>query len=864
MSQAYPLQYFRLGMANTDNNVVASGSSLAPSKHTGKTTEKWYLNFKSSGVFQIVNASNNQVLTASGTKVSLSNNSNSSSQNWKIEGVTKDYDGYYLFYKITSNADSSKSLTFTDGSGFSLSKYSGATFQKFKLNLDGLQGFAGNCKTSQGEKAGTIGGLLGPVVYVNTLDQLEKELNSIGPQTIVISGNIDMRNKSNTRIRDNKTIVGSFKYHTLYDSHFRTNDVYGAANDNPSDNIIFRNLDLQARNVKNRILINIWSSRQIWIDHINFNSNLSFNRKGDGQDEVGKFIWLNTPYESYLDKKDRLRSPDYITISYCKMSHRYWTVAYGTQNTETTRNRTTLLYNWWNENVRRCPQIGNGNGHIYNNYYSAYGEVDNGSGTTGMIGGDGSDIVSQNNLFNGYTKVQALMMGNNTNDPCRDDGSYISGSLNGTPVKYDFSPKKVSAWKPNSSNYGYTLLDAVNNKNTDTKTFCTKYCGCFNSQNGIKYITDNDFSNWNKTIYESPFLTKKTLKNGNSSSGSNSGSSSGSGTTVSLKDGACFKIKNANSGIYMQVDGGKATNGANVQQWGAGTGTVHDIWKFYNAGSGYYKVISCVGDGGTFALDVAGNSAGNGANIQIYTYNGANCQKFLLSKNSDGSYIFKTGVSGGKSALEIANASKGSGANVQQWTLNGHPCQNWFLEPVADPGCSMDVNVNYEFQNVNSGMVMNVDGGKMQNNQNVQQWSTGHGKYEQWILKKASSTENYYFIRSANNLNFVLKANSSGNGGNICLAPFSSNDSTLKFKFSKNPDGSFCILTRASKDKCLIEVAGAGKNSGNNIQQWEPNNNACQKWKANRYNYDVNLTMSITKTQVYKDEDCVHTVVYIK
>ena len=157
MSQAYPLQYFRLGIAGTNNNVIASGSSLAPSKHTGKTTEKWYLNYKSSGVFQIVNVSSGKVLTASGSKVTLANNSNSSSQNWKIEGVTKDYEGYYLFYKITSNADSSKSLTFTDGTGFSLTKYSGATYQKYKINLDGLEGFAANCKTSSGEKAGTIG-----------------------------------------------------------------------------------------------------------------------------------------------------------------------------------------------------------------------------------------------------------------------------------------------------------------------------------------------------------------------------------------------------------------------------------------------------------------------------------------------------------------------------------------------------------------------------------------------------------------------------------------------------------------------------------------------------------------------------------
>ena len=156
MTEAYPLQYFRIGIGDTDNNIVASGNSLAPSHETGKTHEKWYINYKSLGVFQIVNASNNQVMSANGTSVSLSNNSNASSQNWKIEGVQKDYDGYYLYYKISSNADSTKSLTYMANKGFSLTNYTGTNYQKFKFNLDGLQGFAANCKTITGEKAGTI------------------------------------------------------------------------------------------------------------------------------------------------------------------------------------------------------------------------------------------------------------------------------------------------------------------------------------------------------------------------------------------------------------------------------------------------------------------------------------------------------------------------------------------------------------------------------------------------------------------------------------------------------------------------------------------------------------------------------------
>ena len=141
---SYPLQYFRIGIGDTDNNVIISGTNLVPSHHTGKNYEKWYVNYKSAGVFQICNGSNNQVLTANGSYVAVANNANSAAQNWKIEGVQKDYDGYYLYYKITSNADSSKALTYLANKGFTLTNYSGTNYQKFKLNLDGLEGFAAN------------------------------------------------------------------------------------------------------------------------------------------------------------------------------------------------------------------------------------------------------------------------------------------------------------------------------------------------------------------------------------------------------------------------------------------------------------------------------------------------------------------------------------------------------------------------------------------------------------------------------------------------------------------------------------------------------------------------------------------------
>ena len=683
----YPLQYFRLAIGDTDNNITASGTSLVPSHQTGKTNEKWYVNYIKTNVFQIINVSNNQLITASENNVSLANNSNSDSQNWKIEGVDKDYDGYYLYYKITNNADSSKSLTYTANQGFSLTKYSGINYQKFKLNLDGLEGFAANCKTASGEKAGTIGGLLGPVVFVNTKDELIKELDSVGPQTIVLNANIDMKYEKNTRIRDYKTIVGSFKYHTIFDSRFRTNDTLGK--DDPSDNIILRNLDFEAREDGDRILLSFWSSRQIWIDHINFNSTIAYDRKGNGQDGVGKFIWINTPYQDRPDSKDLNRSPDYITVSYCKFTNKYWCFAYGTQNTEITRDRTTLLYNWWHQNVRRCPQLGNGICHVYNNYYQAYGEKDNGGATSGIIGGDGSEMLSQNNMFNGYNKGQALMMGGDTTNPARDDNSYISTSLNGTPSKINFSAKKNSTWNPNKSNYGYSLLDGYNTDNTDTKAFCMKYVGCFNSQADIKYITDEEFSKWIKTSYASPFLKKIDFSDSSSSS------------SATFKNGSLFKIKNVNSGLYMQVIGGKAENGTKIQQWGTMDGTVHDIWKTIDAGEGYYYLYSGVSDGNTYVLDVTGKSKGNGTSMEINEYKGEESQQFYISDNLDGSYIIKTRISGNNLAVEVKDGGLNSGDIVQQWALNSLTNQNWIFEPVESPKKYMKLKKPHEIKNLN-------------------------------------------------------------------------------------------------------------------------------------------------------------------
>ena len=135
----------------------------------------------------------------------------------------------------------------------------------------------------------------------------------------------------------------------------------------------------------------------------------------------------------------------------------------------------------------------------------------------------------------------------------------------------------------------------------------------------------------------------------------------------------------------MQVEGAKQENGTNVQQWGTTGDSIHDIWKLVDAGNGYYYIVSQIGDGKTYYLNVEGNSTSNGANCEIYQSNGGDSQKFLISENSDGSYIIKTKITNNQSAVEVSNYGKGSGDNVQQWSLTGHESQSWIFEPVTDP-----------------------------------------------------------------------------------------------------------------------------------------------------------------------------------
>ncbi|WP_308363989.1 MULTISPECIES: RICIN domain-containing protein [unclassified Microbulbifer] len=138
--------------------------------------------------------------------------------------------------------------------------------------------------------------------------------------------------------------------------------------------------------------------------------------------------------------------------------------------------------------------------------------------------------------------------------------------------------------------------------------------------------------------------------------------------------GDAYKLINRASGYALDVAGNSTEDGANVLQWSEHTGT-NQQFLATDLGNGYWSLLAVhSGD----SLDVAGSSTSDGANIQQMAYSGASNQQWQLKKSSSGGFAVVARHSG----KVIAAESSSQGANVSQAPLSGDSLQRWYFNPV--------------------------------------------------------------------------------------------------------------------------------------------------------------------------------------
>lgn len=147
-----------------------------------------------------------------------------------------------------------------------------------------------------------------------------------------------------------------------------------------------------------------------------------------------------------------------------------------------------------------------------------------------------------------------------------------------------------------------------------------------------------------------------------------------------------YYIKNKNSGLYLDVTDGSATDGTNIRQWGY-NGSDAQKFKIVYYGSGYYYILTGASSYSS-CLDVTNNLATDGTNIEEWTYWGGTPQLFKIQQNDDGTVAFLSKSSSLASAIDVADGSTSSGANIQQWTYWGGDMQKWELVKAGGTGNS--------------------------------------------------------------------------------------------------------------------------------------------------------------------------------
>ena len=148
-----------------------------------------------------------------------------------------------------------------------------------------------------------------------------------------------------------------------------------------------------------------------------------------------------------------------------------------------------------------------------------------------------------------------------------------------------------------------------------------------------------------------------------------------SSSSSSISNG-WYYIKNVNAQKYLQVKNNQGGNSVNVEI-GTGTGVRGQKWYVTTTSDGYFTSKN----GNGYMLDVQYGANNDGQNIQTYSANNANAQRFKAVKiGNSNAYGIVTKISSGKKALDVYNWSKSDGANVCQWSYYGNANQQWIFE----------------------------------------------------------------------------------------------------------------------------------------------------------------------------------------
>lgn len=267
----------------------------------------------------------------------------------------------------------------------------------------------------------------------------------------------------------------------------------------------------------------------------------------------------------------------------------------------------------------------------------------------------------------------------------------------------------------------------------------------------------------------------------------------------------------------VEVSSANISNFSNIQLY-SNNKTDAQKWFINYLGDGYYTIKPYLSI--DFSMEAAGGGVIKGTNVQLYKYNGTNAQKWIIHDAGDGYYNIICACN--NLALDVYNGDTKNGTNIWMYTYNGSAAQKFKINKVIEQG-SKSINDGYYFINTSLGInkVLDVYSGYMMPETNVQIYDINSSLAQKWYVKYQN--DGYYSILSDKDNNYVLEIDPNGN--NVRIGKNTNSDNQ---KWIIKKTGSYYYLI--SKDGRYLDLASASTVNGNNIRVFAPNGTNAQKF----------------------------------
>lgn len=320
-------------------------------------------------------------------------------------------------------------------------------------------------------------------------------------------------------------------------------------------------------------------------------------------------------------------------------------------------------------------------------------------------------------------------------------------------------------------------------------------------------------------------------------------------------------------GKNIDVYGGYIKNNTNIQLYDGHNG---DAQKYYITymDNGFYSIKSFLD------INYAFNVNNNG-NIELLKYNNSNSQQWLINKDKNGDYNIISRKN--YKAMDIYGALTKNETNIGTYTYNDGLNQRFKFDKVNTIGIkSLENGYYFISSGLNSKKVLDINNGVIEDKRNVEIYSLNYGINQKWYIEylnngyyKILANKNSSYALQADGLNtnigiyngldsqqWAIKKNSTGyyivsktgnyldlyygntaDTTNIQVYSFNGDKNQI-FNFRKTADGisektldnGVYRISSALNSNMFIDVNGASKANGTNVQLWYRNPSVAQKW----------------------------------